>query len=283
MNAPSGAGAVLGLLLLLAPAVLAGPVAGIGAALRPSDPGPAPEPLLRGERPVLALVIDDLGWDGAAGARVLALPDPITVAVLPGTPRARPLAEAAARRGHEVILHQPMEALDARWPGPGAMDTAQDPAELRRLLIRNLAAVPHRVGVSNHMGSRLTAEAGAMEALMAEIAPRGLYFLDSRTTPDTVALRTARARSVPATRRDIFLDAVLRPDLVDRSLTAALELAERRGHALAIGHPHGITLEVLEARMEEIRARVELVPVSRLIDLRSRLEPAAEAVHVAAQ
>ncbi|MEE4301401.1 MAG: divergent polysaccharide deacetylase family protein [Pseudomonadales bacterium] len=218
-------------------------------------------------RPMLALVIDDLGWAAAAGDRVLELPAPITVAVLPGTPSASRLADAAARRGHEIILHQPMEALDARWPGPGALDTRQPPEELRRRLARNLEAIPHLAGVSNHMGSRLTAQARAMEVVLDEIAERDLYFLDSLTTPDSVAFRTARARSIPSTRRDVFLDHVIRPDLIDRALSDALQLAERRGHAVVIGHPHAVTLEILEARMEEIRERVELVPVSRLIGL----------------
>lgn len=220
-----------------------------------------------GDRPMLALVIDDLGWNAAAGDRVLALPAPITVAVLPGTPAATHLADAAARRGHEIILHQPMEALDARWPGPGALDTQQPMEEIRRRLVRNLEAIPHRVGVSNHMGSRLTAQPGAMEVVLDEIAQRDLYFLDSVTTPDSVAFRTAQARSVPSTRRDVFLDHVIRPDLIDLALSEVLQLAESRGHAVAIGHPHAITLAILEARMEEIRARVELVPVSRLIEL----------------
>ncbi len=271
--------------LLIGSVALAGPVLEPARSVAPA----AEQRMARGadapaaHRPVLALVIDDLGWDARAGDRVVSLPAPITVAVLPGTPSARRLADAAARRGHEIILHQPMEALDARWPGPGAMDSEQDPEELRRLLARNLAEIPHRVGVSNHMGSRLTAQPRAMEAVMDELAPRDLYFLDSRTTPDTVAFRTARAHAIPSTRRDVFLDAVIRADVIDRALTDAIELAERRGHALAIGHPHADTLRILEARMAEIRSRVELVPVSRLIEVRAALEERPEPVSVAAQ
>jgi|AACY02.16.fsa_nt_gi Uncharacterized protein conserved in bacteria len=278
--------AALGTLLLGAGA-LAGPVLEPARSLTPTPPAPAAAaraPAYRAaQRPVLALVIDDLGWDPRAGDRVVGLPAPITVAVLPGTPSSRRLADAAARRGHEIILHQPMEALNARWPGPGAMDSAQAPEELRRLLAQNLEEIPHRVGVSNHMGSRLTAQPRAMEVVMDELAPRDLYFLDSRTTPDTVAYRTARAHAIPSTRRDVFLDAVMRPEVIDRALTDALELAERRGHALAIGHPYAATLRILETRMAEIRSRVELVPVSRLIALRAALEKPSETVHVAAQ
>ena len=99
-----------------------------------------------------------------------------------------------------------------------------------------------------------------MNAVMQELAGRDLYFLDSRTTPDTVALAAAQAHDIPATRRDVFLDVEIEDAQIDQALSAALDLAEQRGHALAIGHPHAATLRVLEARMAEIERRVELVP-----------------------
>jgi len=237
-------------------------IALIALCLQPAAWSAADEP-----RPVLTIVIDDLGWDSAAGERTLALPNAVTVAILPGAPASSALADLAARSGHEIMLHQPMEALDARWPGPGALSSEHDARELRARLAENLAAIPHRVGVSNHMGSRLTAERQAMNAVMQELAGRDLYFLDSRTTPDTVALTTAQAHDIPATRRDVFLDVVIEDAQIDQALSTALDLAEQRGHALAIGHPHAATLRVLEARMAEIERRVELVPVSRMIEV----------------
>ena len=144
------------------------------------------------ERPRLALVIDDLGWDTRVGERVLALGGPLTLAVLPGTPAGAELARRAAAAGHEVILHQPMEALDGRWTGPGAIDGSLAPAEIRRIVEENLDAMPAAVGLSNHMGSRLTADPRAMAAVMAALAERGLYFLDSRTTAASIAERSAR-------------------------------------------------------------------------------------------
>ena len=265
----SRARAALSALLLVASGAVAGPVLDPERSLSPTVPARLTEAVgtAARQRPVLALVIDDLGWNAPAGERVLALPAPITVAVLPGTPSGSRLAEAAARRGHEIILHQPMEALSASSPGPGALDSAQAPAVIRRRLAANLEEIPHLVGVSNHMGSRLTAEPGAMRTVMEELGPRALYFLDSRTTPDSVAFQTARAHAIPTTRRDVFLDTVIDAAHIDRALTAAVELAERRGHALAIGHPHPETLRILEARMAELRARVELVKVSQLIEM----------------
>jgi polysaccharide deacetylase 2 family uncharacterized protein YibQ len=149
--------------------------------------------------------------------------------------------------------------------GPGALRAEASDDEITRIVAANLDALPHRVGLSNHMGSLLTAHEDSMRAVMRAAAPRGVYFLDSRTTADTVAQNTARALAVPTIRRDLFLDDDLDPEQIEAALDAALELAETRGHAVVIGHPHEVTLGALERRMAEIRQRVRLVPVSSLL------------------
>lgn len=227
------------------------------------------------ERPKLALVIDDIGWNLNAGRRVLNLPGALTVAVLPGTPAGSQLALEAHDTGREVILHQPMTPEQGQNAGPGNLLPDMNPAAIAAMLAANLDQVPHHRGVSNHMGSLLTRCETSMSAVMAELSLRGLYFLDSRTTPGTVALHRARDASVPSTRRDIFLDNLLNVSAIERALESAVRLAETRGHAVAIGHPHAITLDVLEAQLPHILRRVELVPVSALVtlDKRSRLAP----------
>lgn len=216
-------------------------------------------------RPRLAIVIDDIGWDRAAGERTIALPGPLTLAVLPGTPAGVALAREAHGAGHEVILHQPMAAVGSENLGPDALAADASAADIARIVDANLAALPFSVGLSNHMGSLLTTRKDAMEALMGAVHARHLYFLDSRTTAATVALRTALANRVPAVRRDVFLDTDPEGAAVAAALEEAVELAERRGHAVAIGHPHSATLEVLERQLGKISQRVQLVPVSALL------------------
>lgn len=217
------------------------------------------------ERPKLALVIDDIGWNLDTGRRVLNLPGALTVAVLPGTPAGSQLALEAHDTGREVILHQPMSAEQGQDAGPGNLLPDMNPAAIANTLAANLDQVPHHRGVSNHMGSLLTRCEASMSALMAELSVRGLYFLDSRTTPLTVALHRAQDASVPATRRDVFLDTLLNASAIERALESAVRLAETRGHAVVIGHPHAVTLDVLEAQLPAILRRVELVPVSALV------------------
>ena len=218
-----------------------------------------------GERPRLALVIDDLGWNLRAGERVLALPGAITVAVLPGTPVGSELARRAHTHGIEIMLHQPMAAETGVAPGTGYLQPRMAPAELTHRLRTNLEEIPYHRGVSNHMGSLATRCENTMAVVMSELAERGLYFLDSRTTHRSVAYSSARDALIPAIRRDVFIDNILDTQAIERALEAAVSLAEERGHAVAIGHPHAVTLAVLETKLPEIMDRVELVPVSALV------------------
>jgi polysaccharide deacetylase 2 family uncharacterized protein YibQ len=227
-------------------------------------------PVAWADRPKLALVIDDIGWDLRSGRRVLNLPGTLTIAVLPGTPAGIQLAIEAHDSGREVILHQPMTADQDLDAGPGNLLPEMTPAAIADMLAANLAQVPHHRGVSNHMGSLLTRCATCMNAVMAELALRGLYFLDSRTTPRTVALHSARDANVPSVRRDVFLDNLRERSAIERALESAVRLAETRGHAVAIGHPHAVTLDVLEAQLPDLLSRVELVPVSALVTLERR-------------
>jgi polysaccharide deacetylase 2 family uncharacterized protein YibQ len=219
------------------------------------------------DRPArLALILDDLGNSLELGRTALALPGAVTYAVLPHTPHGPVLAAEAHRTGREVMLHLPMEARGHACPGAGTLELGQDQDRLRGVLLRNLAAVPHVVGVNNHMGSRLTRHPEPMRWLMAELRVRGLYFVDSRTTGGSVAEAVAREAGVAVTRRDVFLDPAPGSDTVRRQWRHLLEWVRRSGRAVGIGHPRAATLEVLAAELPRLEARgIVLVPVSRLV------------------
>ena len=120
-------------------------------------------------------------------------------------------------------------------------------------------------GVNNHMGSRATADAPTMRDVMEVLRDHGLYFLDSRTTSETVAERVARENGVPALRRDVFLDVVSEPDAVRRALEQAVARARAQGSAVAIGHVHPLTLELLAVELPRIASEVKLVRPSQLL------------------
>jgi polysaccharide deacetylase 2 family uncharacterized protein YibQ len=215
----------------------------------------------------LAIVVDDLGNDRSALARLLAIREPYTGAVLPGLPRSRETAEALARAGHEVLLHLPMEPVGGKaHPGPGIIRSDMNDAQLDDVLARDLQDVPGARGVNNHMGSKGTADPSLMDRLMKRLSRTGLYFLDSRTTEWTVAEAAAARHGVPFLSRKVFLDDVDNESAVERQLDAAVEQARRLGEAVAIGHPHPATLSVLERELPEIGRRgVTLVSAGDLL------------------
>lgn len=257
------------LTLLLSALWLATLPAGAVEPAAPTRASPAsPDTLLVGPPPArLAIVIDDLGYLWRNGLRAIALPGPLTVAVLPHTPHAATLAARAHAAGRTVLLHLPMEPSSTSDPGPGALRSTMSRTEFERTLARNLDAVPFISGVNNHMGSRLTAEQEPMDWLMSALQPTGLFFLDSRTTPDSLAAARADAHAVPWRKRDVFLDTLVDEAFVERQLKIAAALAHRRGHAILIGHPHDITLRVLERhlRSDWLQTRnLELVALDQL-------------------
>ncbi|NIR58018.1 MAG: divergent polysaccharide deacetylase family protein, partial [Gammaproteobacteria bacterium] len=194
--------------------------------------------------PVVAIVLDDLGPGWRQGRRAVTLPGAVTCAFLPHTPHAQGLARLAHAEGKEVMLHLPMQPVDARPLGPGGLILDMTRAAFVRRLRDDLRAVPHVRGVNNHMGSLLTRHPGHMAWLMRELGRGRLYFVDSRTTAATVARRLARERGVRNTERDVFLDNRRSPGAIRAQLHALLAQARRRGTATAIGHPYPETLAV---------------------------------------
>lgn len=229
---------------------------------------PAPSALAeRTANPLIAIIIDDLGEQWQAGKRTLALPGDVTFAVLPVTPYGGRVAELATQQGREVILHAPMEPLShPAWRGGLQRDMTE--AELRLALATMLNALPTARGVNNHMGSALTQEREQMDWIMAELAGRGLYFIDSRTTPASQALASARDHAIPSARRDVFLDNIRTQEAIDRQFRILLKMARERGQAIAIGHPYPETLDFLEQVLPQLdELGVQLVPVSHLLNI----------------
>jgi polysaccharide deacetylase 2 family uncharacterized protein YibQ len=231
---------------------------------------PNPDPALPGlvASPVIAIVIDDLGLNRRQTAAVADLPGPLTLAFIPYADDLDRQTESAHAQGHEIFLHLPMEPLDpGKDPGPNALLESLTPDELALRLRENLDRFSGYVGVNNHMGSRLTQDADAMAIVMAELKRRGLMFLDSMTIGGSVAHLTADEFGVPSAQRDIFLDNEPEVAAILIQLTALEAVADRRGYAIAIGHPYGATVTALAQWIPDALARgYRIVPVSQIIE-----------------
>jgi len=225
-----------------------------------------------GKRPRLALIIDDLGQNPPRDRRVLALPGPVALSILPDTPHARELALAAHRAGKTVLLHLPMDPAG----GPFSWHPQMPLQELHERLDAALDAVPYAHGLNNHMGSRMTAEAEPMAWLMGELQRRHLIFLDSRTSPATVAAAQAQKIGLASLSRDVFLDDDPSPQAVARQLAAGIQLARKQGSAVLIGHPHPDTLAVLERELPRLREQgIDWIGIDLMIAVRGNRAMAA--------
>jgi len=218
--------------------------------------------------PRIAIIIDDLGYQLEAGERAIDLPGPLAFAILPNTPSGRRLAQRANAQGKEVLLHLPLEAVDREGPrDPGGIVLEMSRTELHAAFADALASVPYVVGVSSHRGSLLTRHPGHMAWLMSEIADQEhLFFVDSYTTPASVALRIAAEQGVSATRRDVFLDHDRDPAAIGSEFERLKGIARERGHAVGIGHPYPETLAMLEHELPALGGDgIELVTISELL------------------
>lgn len=228
--------------------------------------GGAPRPARA--KPRIAIVIDDLGDSLVTARQVLALEPAVTVAVIPFRSASAAVAAAAVEGGREVILHLPLEPEHgaAMEGGSGFLRTAMEPAHIEHQLERDLRAVPYIVGVNGHMGSRFTSDPRAMRTLLRALRERGLFFLDSKTSPESVAAEVASGLDVPFAERDVFLDHDPAPAAVARALASAAATARDTGQAIAIGHPHASTLTALATWLPEMARRgFEIVPLSALV------------------
>ncbi len=231
-----------------------GPVAAPGSEPTTTSP-PAAAPAPRDERR-LAVIVDDLGYDPSSDAESLRMPEKVTLAVIPFGPSSRRIAQAARSRGFTVLVHVPME------PESPAPDRTQDfrlargmsRSEMDALLSRMIQDVPNAAGASNHMGSAFTADAEAMGTYAALLRAKGLYLVDSVTTPKSAALEAARAADVRAARRDVFLDADLSPGEMQARWDKAVSVARQKGVAVLVCHARPGTLRFVAGALPGLRA-----------------------------
>jgi len=244
--------------------------AAAGAVAKRAVPRPSPRPTLEPNvRGRLAIMLDDAGLRMDVVKQAARLPKAVAVSILPFLPHSVDAAIVLHRAGHEVWLHLPMEPVGypREDPGPGAVLVTMSESQVRFTVRSALNNVPFIVGVNNHMGSKATASLRVMTWVMQEIAARRLAFIDSRTTVKTVAEEAARAQGIRTGRRNVFLDNVQTPDAIRRQLDEAVYDARRRGHAIAIGHVHPVTIRVLARELPRLRARgADLVPPSKVVE-----------------
>lgn len=230
-------------------------------------PGPIKKRPSSHDEAKIAIVIDDMGYKKNIGRQLLDLDLPLSFAFLPFGPYTSTQAELAHRKNRDILVHMPMEPQDKKWDaGPGALLTSMGTDEIGRKFSANLSAVPYATGINNHMGSLFTENLSAMRTCLVIAKNKNLFFLDSLTSTKSKGYDVALDLGIKTERRDIFLDNSLKPDDIKRQLDALISLAQKRGSAIAIGHPHKETLEALREKQNILKNKVKFVKVSELLE-----------------
>ena len=217
---------------------------------------------------VVAVIIDDVGHNHRAARPFIEMDYPVALSILPDRPFSRELAVEASERGKTLLLHLPMQPMGYPGidPGPGAILLSHTSEEIREILERDISSIPNVVGINNHMGSEASTDQRVMETILSILGEKGLFFIDSRTTPETIALDVARKMGIPSAERDVFLDNETLPSAIDARTDELLDLAEKRGWAIGIGHPNAETARALERMAEKASERnIRWVSLENLI------------------
>ncbi|MCG6202171.1 divergent polysaccharide deacetylase family protein [Psychromonas antarctica] len=219
----------------------------------------------------IAIVLDDMGYH-LNDLQAFTLPKEITFSILPYTPYAQRIAEQAHQQGREILVHIPMQAKkDNDKLGKGALMINMQEKTFKAALKKSLYSLPYAQGINNHMGSALTEQIKPMRWIMDVLGKQGLYFLDSRTTANTVAQSSAKTSGIPTLRRHFFLDNTRTEEAMDMQLQQAIKLSQHNKTVVIIAHPYPETIRFLQKKFAKPTAKVKLIALNQLIPETQRL------------
>ncbi|KIX13369.1 divergent polysaccharide deacetylase family protein [Dethiosulfatarculus sandiegensis] len=219
------------------------------------------------KRHLAAIIIDDMGYQLKPAQILARMSLPITFSILPHAPHGKEVAGLAARHKKEILLHLPMQpkSYPKVSPGPGGLYLDMPFAKLKAVTKADIDSVPLAVGVNNHMGSQFTESPRVLKPVLNQIKDRGLFFVDSFTSPNSQAMKVAQSLGMRTWRRHVFLDHDPSPEAIRRQMERFISLSKRQNRVVAIGHPHKSTISVIEKYKARLKKEMRLVPVSKVI------------------
>lgn len=219
--------------------------------------------------PTIAIIIDDMGHSYDQGVELINLPFPLTLSFLPERPYTKRLIEMANFHRKEIMLHAPMQNSMGFGLGYGGLNKNMTEATLKKTLLNSFEKINYMVGVNNHMGSVLTTDQLTMKWVMQTISQYPFYFVDSRTSADSVAANMAAQYNIPNLSRDIFLDHQQERDFIQNQFLKLIDLAKKNGTAIAIGHPHPETVKYLTWALTKLDEKgIAIATISGLWQIR---------------
>lgn len=218
------------------------------------------------KRPQVAIIIDDMGHHRVLGERLLALDLDLTYSFLPLAPFTATQAKTAHEKGSDILVHLPMEPKDPHWnPGKEALYLKDNTALLQSKTEQLIGVVPHAIGANNHMGSLFSENREAMQTVLLTLQKNDFFYIDSFTTAQSKGLEEAKRLNIPTNRRHIFLDNAHDPKKICEQIKKLIQLAQKNGSAIGIGHPNKATLTALTQCDRDLLATVDIVGAHNLV------------------
>ena len=216
----------------------------------------------------LAIIIDDMGASMKDARSLSDIGVPLTFSIIPGLSKYRSVASFAAANGIETMIHIPMQFKG--WPQKNlesnGLFMTMDGEAIKERVEQFTRDIPGAVGANNHMGSEFTEHDEQMTYVLEVLQGKGLFFIDSVTSPKSVGFRLAKEMGMKSAKRNVFLDNEEDGAYIMGQLDQAVSVAKKNGYAVAICHPHPATIKTLAAALPGMKNRgITLVHASRVV------------------
>ncbi len=222
------------------------------------------------QKPKIALIFDDLGESLKELKDIHSLDIPVTASVIPGLKFSRNISHISSRCGYSVFVHLPLEPKSKANYRPSKLkfiSSSLTKNEIDSLLRYHLNYIRVAIGVNNHMGSKATEDEKLMRTVLGEVKRRGLIFVDSRTSQQSVAYRIATEKGIKCGYNEGFLDAVDDKKTIKAKLKVLTQLAKEKGKIIVIAHPRENTLIVLKEKLPELKEEIEFITIKDYFEL----------------
>jgi|GEM_PF-707616 len=194
----------------------------------------------------VAIIIDDIGYSLDLLEEIVKIKEPLTLSILPFLPNSKNCAEIAIANGKEIIIHMPMESNNGGDLERGIIKEKMDEDEIKDLVREAIKSLPQAKGMNNHKGSKITKNEHLMEIILNELKNKNLFFIDSKTSDHSVALKVARRIGLPSSERNIFIDSINSKTQIEKNVLKLFKIAKKKGKGVGIAHPYPATIEVLK-------------------------------------
>jgi len=217
--------------------------------------------IIKTKKPKLVIIIDDVAFKNEVKL-IKSIPYKITPSFFPPTPR-HPYTPLYAKSFNHYMVHVPMQAMHFAHPEPNTMNISWSYAQIKNRIDEIKKLFPKAKFINNHTGSKFTSNLQAMNSLFLVLKEDNLSFVDSRTTPYSKSKVVNKIYKIKLFQRNIFLDNEINQSYIRNQLKKAINLAKKRGYAIAIGHPHKITLETIK-NSKDLLKQVDVIYIDEL-------------------